>query len=107
MIKLTPIVMAIAVAVGMYMMSAWRLNRQLDRQSTEPADPRLLEVTNKLARVLDLPRIKVNIFEVDPVDGLAAPDGRIFITRGFYDKYRLGDVSAEEVTSVIAHDRPR
>jgi putative metalloprotease len=38
------------------------------------------------------------------VNGLAAPDGRIFITRGFYNKFRSGEVSAEEIASVIAHE---
>ena len=59
---------------------------------------------DRMAGALDLPRIKVNIYEIDPVNGLAAPDGRIFITRGFYRKYRNGDVSAEELASVIAHE---
>jgi putative metalloprotease len=38
------------------------------------------------------------------VNGLAAPDGRIFITRGFFDRYRAGEVTAEELASVIAHE---
>lgn len=104
MLKLTPILAAIAVAIGMYLLSAWRLNRQLDGNSTELADARLKALTDRMAKVLDLPRIKVHIFEIDPVNGLAAPDGRIFITRGFFEKYREGAVSAEELSSVIAHE---
>ncbi|MEM9639958.1 MAG: M48 family metalloprotease [Pseudomonadota bacterium] len=104
MIKLTPILLAAIAAVGMYMFSAFRLKRQLDAQSSELADPRLEALTRRMADALDLPRIKVNIYEVAPVNGLAAPDGRIFITRGFYDKYRLGEVSAEELSTVIAHE---
>lgn len=57
-----------------------------------------------MADALDLPRIRVNIYEIDPINGLAAPDGRIFITRGFYRKYQQGEVSAEELASVIAHE---
>jgi putative metalloprotease len=57
-----------------------------------------------MARALDLPRIRVNIYEISPVNGLAAPDGRIFITRGFFDRYRAGEVSAAEMASVIAHE---
>lgn len=104
MLKLTPILAAIAVAIGMYLLSAWRLNRQLDGNSTELADARLKALTDRMAKVLDLPRIKVHIFEIAPVNGLAAPDGRIFITRGFFEKYREGAVSAEELSSVIAHE---
>ena len=57
-----------------------------------------------MAAALDLPRIKVFIYEIDPVNGLAAPDGRIFITRGFYRKYRDGKVSGAEMATVIAHE---
>jgi metalloprotease len=57
-----------------------------------------------MAQALDLERIRVHIYEIDPVNGLAAPDGRIFITRGFFKKYRAGEVSADEMASVIAHE---
>jgi putative metalloprotease len=88
----------------MYRFSAWRTEKMLDAQSTELADPVLREMTRQMAEALDLPRIKVNIYEIDPVNGLAAPDGRIFITRGFYNKYRSGEVTAAEMASVIAHE---
>jgi putative metalloprotease len=104
MIKFTPILLAIVYAVLMYRFSAWRTEKMLDAQSTELADPVLREMTRQMAEALDLPRIKVNIYEIDPVNGLAAPDGRIFITRGFYNKYRSGEVTAAEMASVIAHE---
>ncbi|SDX44025.1 M48 family metallopeptidase [Roseicitreum antarcticum] len=104
MLKLTPILLAIAYAFVMYRFSAWRTGRALDSQSTPLADTQLKGLTDRMARALDLDRIKVHIYEVAPVNGLAAPDGRIFITRGFYNKYRAGEVSAEELASVIAHE---
>ena len=104
MIKFTPILLAILYALGMYYVSAWRTGKQLDKQSTELADPKLRKLTDRMATALDLPRIKVHIYEVDPINGLAAPDGRIFITRGFYRKYQTGEVTAEEMSSVIAHE---
>lgn len=88
----------------MYRFSAWRLAQTLDSQSTELADPMLKQMCDQLAGALDLDRIKVFIYEIEPVNGLAAPDGRIFITRGFYNKFRAGDVSAAEMASVIAHE---
>ncbi|MDW3116729.1 M48 family metallopeptidase [Roseovarius pacificus] len=104
MIRFTPILLAILYAVVMYRFSVWRTRRELDARSTELADPRLKGMTERLARALDLPRIRVNIYEIDPVNGLAAPDGRIFITRGFYRKFQQGEVTAEELASVIAHE---
>ncbi|MFU1476945.1 M48 family metallopeptidase [Roseovarius sp. C7] len=104
MLKFTPILLALLYGYAMYRFSAWRTGRELDARSTELADPMLRVMTERLARALDLPRIRVHIYEIDPVNGLAAPDGRIFITRGFYRKFQQGDVTADELASVIAHE---
>jgi putative metalloprotease len=104
MLKFTPILLAIIAALVMYRVSAWRTKRELDARSTELVDPMLKVLTDRMAQALDVPRIRVHIYEIDPVNGLAAPDGRIFITRGFYKKYRAGEVSADEMASVIAHE---
>ena len=104
MIRFTPILLAVLYGIVMYRFSVWRTKSELDAKSTELVDPTLLPLMTKLAQALDLPRIKVFIYEIDPVNGLAAPDGRIFITRGFYRKFRNGEVTGEEITSVIAHE---
>ncbi|MFD1193734.1 M48 family metallopeptidase [Seohaeicola saemankumensis] len=104
MLKFTPILLAILYGVAMYRFSAWRTAKELDSRSTELADPDLRRMTDRLAAALDLPRIRVHIYEIEPVNGLAAPDGRIFITRGFYNRFREGAVTAEEMASVIAHE---
>lgn len=104
MIKLTPILLAIMYGLVMYRFSAWRTAKALDDQSTELADPMLKVMSDRMAAALEVDRIRVHIYEIEPVNGLAAPDGRIFITRGFYNKFRAGDVSADEMASVIAHE---
>ena len=104
MLRLTPILLALLWAYAMYRFSAWRTARELDAKSVPLADPRLNDLLSTMARALDLNRIPVHIYEIEAVNGLAAPDGRIFITRGFYEKYRRGEVSAEEIASVIAHE---
>ncbi len=104
MLRLTPILLAIAYGLVMYRISIWRTHRELDQKSTELADPALKRMTDRLAAALNIARVPVYIYEIDPVNGLAAPDGRIFITRGFYRKFRNGEVSAEEMASVIAHE---
>lgn len=104
MIRFTPILLALLYAFVMYRFSVWRTSRELNSRSTELADPLLKVMTDRLAAALDLPRIKVHIYEIDPVNGLAAPDGRIFITRGFYRKFQNGEVTADEMASVIAHE---
>ena len=88
----------------MYRFSVWRTSKELDQRSTELADPHLYKLTDRMAAALELPRIRVHIYEIDQINGLAAPDGRIFITRGFLQKFRSGEVSGEEIASVIAHE---
>lgn len=104
MLRFTPILLAVLYGYIMYRFSAHRTARELDAKSTELADAKLKALCDQMAAALDLPRIKVHIYEIDPVNGLAAPDGRIFITRGFYNKYRNGEVTADEMASVIAHE---
>ncbi|WP_039019669.1 M48 family metallopeptidase [Halocynthiibacter namhaensis] len=104
MIRFTPILLALLYGIFMYRFSVRRTHRQLDEQSTRLDDADLETLTRKMAQALDLPRIPVFIYEIDPVNGLAAPDGRIFITRGFYNKFKQGDVTAKEMSSVIAHE---
>jgi metalloprotease len=98
------VLIAALFGVAMYFYSAWRMKGELDRNSTPLTDPVLDPVLKRLARALDIPRIKVNIYEIEPINGLAAPDGRVFITRGFYDRYRSGLVTADEIASVVAHE---
>ena len=103
-LRLTPILLAILYGLAMYHFSAWRTRRELDEKSSELADAALRALCDRMAAALEVARIRVNIYEIDPVNGLAAPDGRIFLTRGFYEKYRLGEVTGEEMASVIAHE---
>ena len=104
MLKLTPILLAIGYALVMYQFSAWRTKRELDARSAELADPQIHALGLRMAEALGVERIRVHIYEVEPVNGLAAPDGRIFLTRGFFNKYRAGEVTGEELASVIAHE---
>ncbi len=104
MLKLAPILLAIGYALVMYRFSAWNTKRTLDARSTVLADPVMEKLNKDMARALDLDRIRVHIYEIDPINGLAAPDGRIFITRGFFNKYKAGDVTADEMASVVAHE---
>lgn len=104
MLKFLPFALAFGYALLMWQFSARRLKRELDRQSTLLADPRIEALTRRMAQALDLDRIRVHVYEIAPVNGLAAPDGRIFLTRGFLDRYHQGQVTAEELASVIAHE---
>lgn len=104
MLKLAPILLAILYGLIFWQFSAWRTRRELDAKATILNDATLNTLTTKMARALDLPKIRVHVYEIEPINGLAAPDGRIFLTRGFLNQYKAGAVTAEELASVIAHE---
>jgi len=104
MIKLAPVLLAILYALVMWRFSVWRTARMLDAQSTPLTDPAILRLTDRMAEALEVERIKVHVFEIEAVNGLAVADGRIFLTRGFLNRKARGEVTAEELASVIAHE---
>ena len=104
MIRLAPIVLALVFAWISWRFSAWQTAKELDARSVPLADAGLRRLTDRMAEALGVAQIRVHLYQIAPVNGLAAPDGRIFLTRGFYDRYRAGEVTAEEIASVIAHE---
>lgn len=101
---LLPILLALAFAIITARLAVRRTAAELDAKSVELIDPGLRPVLDRLAGALDLPRLRVHLYDVPMVNGLAAPDGRVFLTRGFLDRFRGGQVSAEELGSVVAHE---
>ena len=99
-----PVLLAALYGFVMLRFSIWRTGRMLNTQSQPLTDPSITRLADRLAKAMDLPEIKVNVFEVEPVNGLAAPDGRIFLTRGFLNRKARGEVTADELASVIAHE---
>lgn len=104
MLKFAPILLAVLMGLVMWMFSSWRLRRELDAQSEPLTDPILGAHVASLAHALEIERIKVHVYDVPVLNGLAAPDGRVFITKGFLNAYRKGEVTAEELASVVAHE---
>lgn len=104
MLKFTPILLLIAYLAAMWFFSAWRLRQDLNQKSTPLNHPRLTPMLKRLGEAMDLPPVRAHIYEVEPVNGLAAPDGRIFLTRGFIRKLDACEVTPEELASVVAHE---
>ena len=104
MLKFSPIIMAVLYGLLMWQFSAWRLRADLDRRSLPLVDPALEPSLLRLARALGLARVPVHVFDIPQVNGLAAPDGRIFLTRGFLAKFRAGEITADELAGVVAHE---
>lgn len=104
MIRLVPILIALLLGYVTWRFSAWQTAKTLDRQSEPWRHPGMEPLLERMAEALGVRRINVRLYRIAPVNGLAAPDGRIFLTQGFVDRYESGQVSAEELASVIAHE---
>lgn len=103
-LRLLPLLLAIGYGLMLWHFSARNMKKQLDTRSRRLRDTHLEPVLNRLAQAMGVAEVPVHVYEVDPVNGLAAPDGRVFLTEGFVRLYREGRVSAEELASVVAHE---
>ncbi|WP_038078585.1 M48 family metallopeptidase [Thioclava pacifica] len=104
MIRLLPLLLLVLYGLAMWHFSTWQLKRQLDGNSRRLRDSKLDPYLDRLAAALEVAEVPVHVYQIAPVNGLAAPDGRVFITEGFMEKYRAGEVTPEELTSVVAHE---
>ena len=87
-----------------FKMSAARTRRQLRKNSTKLSDPKLLQLNDQLARAAGITNVSVMVHDVDAINGLATPEGDIYLTRGLLNCHRRQELSAEEVCSVTAHE---
>ena len=104
MLKLSSLILALFYGLGVFLFSNWRLKKELNQQSSELKEQWAEDIKVKFASALNVDAIKVHIYEIEPINGLAASDGRIFLTRGFINQYKIGQVTAYELASVIAHE---
>ena len=103
-LRFLPILLILGYGLFLWLFSSRRIGAQLEAKSRPLADPALREALAPLASALDLPRIPVGILQDETVNGLAAPDGKVYITHGFIQKYRQGTVTEQEIASVVAHE---
>ncbi|WP_135448564.1 M48 family metallopeptidase [Tabrizicola caldifontis] len=104
MSKFLPLILVAVYALAMLRFSVWRTRKTLEANSRPLTDPSIIRLANRMAAAMGLPGIRVNVFEIDAVNGLASPDGQIYLTRGFLNRKARGEVTAEELASVIAHE---
>ena len=104
MLKLALFLAPFLYALGAFKLSAWQTTRRMARNSSELSDRKLLRLVHRLARAADFDGFSPRIYEIGPINGLVTPDGKIYITRGLFNCYQRGDVTGEELSSVIAHE---
>lgn len=104
LLKLLPLLLIVGYAIAVWRGSRWQLERELNGKSSELDDSEVAQRLKRLGDVVDVPSLRAQVYEIQAINGLAAPDGRIFITRGLLNWRRSGLFSADEITAVIAHE---
>ena len=81
-----------------------KLRRELDAKALPLDDQELSAEIRRLGALVDLPDLRAQLFEMPVINGLATPDGRIFLTTALAHKHRMGLLTTPEVLSVVAHE---
>ena len=102
--KLLPIALLISVFYIGSIYSSRNLSKKLKKKSKIFHDPVIDNYLKAFQSILDLSKLKVYVLDEKQINGLVTPDGNIYITQGFINQYKLGQVSGVELTSVIAHE---
>lgn len=104
MLKVIPLLLPVVYALLMLQFSVWRTKSMLAAKSQPLREPELLAALAPIAKALGQEKIAVNIYDIPTINGLAAPDGQIYLTQGFVQAYRASRVTAAELAAVVAHE---
>ena len=102
--KILPIALLVSVFYIGSVYSSKNLSKKLEKRSQLFHDPVLDNYLKAFQSILDLRKLKVFVLEEKQINGLVTPNGNIYITQGFINQYKLGQVSGAELASVIAHE---
>ena len=102
--KILPIILLASIFYIGSIYSSRKLGKKLEKRSQTFNDPVIDNYLKAFQSILDLSKLKVFVLNEKQVNGLVTPDGNIYITQGFINQYKLGQVSGAELTSVIAHE---
>lgn len=101
---LLPVLLAALWGWIMWRASMAKLRADLDAKSAPIDDPALEAAVRRLGRQVGIDHLRAHLYPMEAVNGLAAPDGRIFLTSGLFERYRRGGFTAAELASVVAHE---
>ena len=104
MLKVLLLLFPIAYALVTFNLSARQASRRIGRNSSPLRNPNILKLIDRLGSAANERELTAQVYEISPVNGLAMPDGKIYITRGLLKRHDSGEVSAEELVSVVAHE---
>ena len=104
LVKLLPVLLVLIPAwLGLRGADA-AMRRELDEKARPLDDGALLDVVQRYREAIGIDALSVQIYDVEPVNAMAAPDGRIFLTRGLVEGYRRGALDASHMAAIVAHE---
>ncbi|MEM7499996.1 MAG: M48 family metallopeptidase [Pseudomonadota bacterium] len=104
MLKLLPFLL---IAIGAYIavqLSAWRLVSTLRARSRPLRHDSLEALLERLAEAAGIDHVRVRVLDDPSINGVATPDGGVYVTAGLLKHHREGSVTAPEIASVVAHE---
>lgn len=102
-LKLLPLLLVAGLALWLLTLPS-RMVASLRRSSQPVLDRSILEIGERLADTLGAPPFELRVFELDGINGLAAPDGAIYISSGLRRRFVTGSIGRDELVAVIAHE---
>ena len=91
--KILPIALLVSIIYIGSIYSSRNLSKRLEKRSQIFNDPVIDNYLKAFQSILDLHKLKVFVLNEKQVNGLVTPNGNIYITKGFINQYKLGQVS--------------
>ena len=104
MVKLLPLLLLVVAMLALFRYNVWRMGHALRRQSRALHHDQLDQVLGQLADAAGIDRIEVRLLDNSMPNGLATPEGEIYLTRGLFRHFQSGRITVHELGSVIAHE---
>ncbi|MEM7526409.1 MAG: M48 family metalloprotease [Pseudomonadota bacterium] len=104
MIKLLPL---LVLGLGFYVFlrfAALSSGSALRARSRPLSHDTLEAIVQRLAHAAGIEQVEVRVLEDPIINGVATPDGGIYVTAGLLQRHREGALTAPEVGSVVAHE---
>lgn len=104
MLKFLIPILVIAAAVIWFKVQAQGSGRALLKTSKPLKHPELEPLFQRLAGAAGIDAVEVRVLPEKTPNGLATDTGEIYVTEGFLDAWRRGEVTGPEIASVAAHE---
>ena len=77
---IVPLLLAVVFGVASYLFSVTKSNNALAANSEPLNDPSLENIFQRMANALDVQYLRLNIYKIDAINGLAAANSKIMRT---------------------------